>query len=84
MPREPVLERPPGSSDRRPAGFGSLPRTERLGPDVTLFVPGQPIDPKLNGFFEKLSLGHPKLPRRALHLIERGFIEPRREDLLHT
>src|SRR5712692_8858738 len=79
-----VPERPPGSSNRRCACFAPLPRSEGLAPDVALFLAAQPFDPKLNGFFEKLPLGHPELPRHALHLVEGGFVEARREDFLHT
>ena len=50
-PLERVPERPPGSSDRRGACFAPLPRPERLGPDVALFVAAQPLDPKVDGFF---------------------------------
>jgi hypothetical protein len=84
VPLERVPERPPGSPDRRGAWFPPLPRAQRLGPDISFLVAAQALDPKLNGFFKKLSFGDPELPCRALHLVEGGFLETRGEDFLHT
>ena len=84
VPLERVPECPPGSPDRRCAWFAPLPRPESLGPDISFLVAAQPLDPKLNGFFKKLSFGDPELSCRAIHLVEGGFLEARGEDFLHT
>ena len=81
---EAPLERSARSSYGRAGRFFSLPRAERVGPDVGLLFAHEAPDALLDGFFEKPPFGDAEPSRDPIHVVERGFVQAGGENLLHT
>ena len=84
VPLERAPELPACAPNRGLDALGPAPGPQRLGPHVAAVVAAHLVGPQLNGFLEELPFRDAEPASRPLQLVERGFFQACRKDLLHT